>query len=83
MDMAQSKLRDPTVPFEQHGRYLKIIHETGKRIDWVSNIIGAHDPKLDERTRRSCLEYLQGYEAYWTGRWPPPVPFELLLNRQP
>ena len=40
----------------------------------------AHDSNLDERTRRSCIENLQSYEAYLTGHWPDPVPSELIAE---
>ena len=82
-DDAQAKSADPALPRQLQSKYEDLAFEISKRILWVSNIQGAHDPNLDECTRRNCIAYLQGYEAYWTGRWPPPVPVELMPEDKP
>jgi hypothetical protein len=83
MDMAQAKIRDENLPLQERSKYQDIIGETGERMLWVSMISIARDPSQDEQIRRCCIENLQGYEAYWTGRWPPPVPVGLMPEEKP
>ena len=59
-------------------RYQVIADETRNRMDLVTEIVLAHDTNLDECTRRYAIGRLQGFNAYWTGRWPPPIPVELI-----
>jgi hypothetical protein len=83
LDDAQAKSANPALPRQLQSKYEDIVFETSKRMSWVNSIIGAHDSNLSERLRRSCIEHLQGYEAYWTGRWPPPVPVGLMPEEKP
>jgi hypothetical protein len=80
---AIAKWHDRTLPAQLSNRYKEIASETRKRMEWVRRICIAHDPTADECTRRNCILGLQGYEAYYTGRWPPPVPVELMPENKP
>jgi len=77
-DDARAKANDPKLPRQLQSKYEDICFETGKRMLWVNKIRAAHDKGFSEQDRRHCLNYLQGFEAYYTGKWPPPVPVELM-----
>ena len=75
---AIAKMHDWALSPTLRKRYQVIADETRNRMDLVTEIVLAHDTNLDECTRRYAIGRLQGFNAYWTGRWPPPVPFELI-----
>lgn len=82
-DDATAKSNDPTLPRKLQSRYEDIAAETIKRMVWLGYIQGAHDLNISERLRRNCLMHLQGMDAYYTGKWPAPVPLELVPEEKP
>jgi hypothetical protein len=85
MNEAQAGMDDPTLPRQLQSRYEDIVVEVGKRMSWSNYIIGAHDITQPERMRRHFLQYLKviNIDAYNTGVWPPPVPFEMIPEKKP
>jgi hypothetical protein len=85
MDEAQAKACDLTLPRQLRSRYEDIILETSKRMGWCNYILAAHDKTQTELDRRHFLNHLKNtnIRAYNTGRWPAPVPFELIPDKKP
>jgi hypothetical protein len=83
MHDAIAKSNDPSVARPLQSRYEDIAFETSRRMTWVNYILCARDPNASECLRRNCIFHLQGFDAYYTGLWPPPVPVEMIPENNP
>lgn len=80
---ADAKADDMALSRELRSKYQDLKFETMNRMLWCMKICRAHDNNLSERVRRNCLNWLSGMDAYYTGKWPAPVPLELMPEKDP